>query len=375
MKFEKPKKKPKASVVQTSRKAPSPINFYGGWGENQALAGMFDSLREAVPIIDAAIDKILRLIGNVEIKCTTPSAQKYMDNFLDDVQVGACGRGIKAFLHQYLDRLLTWGTAVCEIIPYSDGTIAAIYCANNKDINLLPGENPLQIKICRNIPGEKKEIPHPDRVIVSALNPLPGEIQGTSILKGLPFVSSVLLKIINTVGVNWERIGNLRYAVTYKPSGNILDATLGADTLTQISTEWEKAMNSTEGVRDFVAVGDVDIKVIGADNQILDSEVPIRQMLEQIVAKLGIPPFMLGLSWSSTERMSQQQADILTSELESYRMLLNPVIKKICLWELRNAGFGDNIKIHWTDINLQDQVEKARAELYSAQAENLSKTE
>ena len=45
-------------------------------------------------------------------------------------------------------------------------------------------------------------------------------------------------------------------------------------------------------VRDFVAVGDVEIKAIGADEQILDSEVPIRQILEQVVAKTGIPPFM-----------------------------------------------------------------------------------
>ena len=40
----------------------------------------------------------------------------------------------------------------------------------------------------------------------------------------------------------------------------------------------------------FVAVGAVDIKVIGADNQLPDSELPVREMLEQIVAKLGIPP-------------------------------------------------------------------------------------
>lgn len=66
--------------------------------------------------------------------------------------------------------------------------------------------------------------------------------------------------------------------------------------------------------------------VIGADNQIIDTQVPVRQMLEQIVAKLGLPPFILGLSWSTTERMSQQQAEILASELESYRELLNSVI-------------------------------------------------
>lgn len=40
-------------------------------------------------------------------------------------------------------------------------------------------------------------------------------------------------------------------------------------------------------VRDFVSVGDVSIKAIGADNQILDSETPVRQILEQLVAKTG----------------------------------------------------------------------------------------
>ena len=58
-------------------------------------------------------------------------------------------------------------------------------------------------------------------------------------------------------------------------------------------------MNSNT-VKDFVAVGDVSVKVIGADNAVLDSEIPVRQLLEQIVSKLSIPPFLLGLQWSST---------------------------------------------------------------------------
>ena len=84
------------------------------------------------------------------------------------------------------------------------------------------------------------------------------------------------------------------------------------------------------GVSDFVAVGDVQIKAIGADGQQMDSEVPVRQMLEQIVAKMGIPPFLLGLSWSSTERMSSQQADMLTKRADGVPQNLEPAILKIC---------------------------------------------
>ena len=129
-------------------------------------------------------------------------------------------------------------------------------------------------------------------------------------------------------------------------------------------------MKSSEP-RDFISVGDVNIKAIGADNQIPDSQIPARLLLEQIVAKLSVPPFLLGLSWSTTEHMSSQQADILTSELEYYRRILEVPIRKICTTYLHFEGLDDRFTIEWDNINLQDEVELARARLYNAQAENL----
>ena len=140
-----------------------------------------------------------------------------------------------------------------------------------------------------------------------------------------------------------------------------------------LAGEWSRAMQDTRSgsVRDFVAVGDVDIQVIGADAPVLDSEVPVRQILEQVVAKTGIPPFMLGLSWSSTERMSSQQADLLTTEITAIRRNLTPVVERICRLWLRMHGYGCGFQVVWDDINLQDQVEEARAELYRQQARKL----
>ena len=129
---------------------------------------------------------------------------------------------------------------------------------------------------------------------------------------------------------------------------------------------------SDEGdVKDFVGAGDIDIKVIGADNQILDSSVPVRQLLEQIVAKTGLPPFMLGFSWSTTEKMSSQQADMLTSELESYRRLLTPVIRRIVERYLYGIGCESDFEVRWHDINLQDETELARAALLRAEAKQI----
>ena len=141
----------------------------------------------------------------------------------------------------------------------------------------------------------------------------------------------------------------------------------------QIVQEWSSAMAAgREGqVRDFVAVGDVDIKVIGADSPVLDSQVPVRQILEQLVARTGIPPFMLGLSWSATERMSAQQADLLTSEITAIRRTVEPALLRVAELWLQLHGFDDRVELEWEDIDLQDMVEEARAELYRAQADKL----
>ena len=139
----------------------------------------------------------------------------------------------------------------------------------------------------------------------------------------------------------------------------------------QIAKGWSEAMKSSGEVRDFVAVGDVEIKVIGGEAPILDSQVPVRQILEQLVAKTGLPPFLLGLNWSTTERMSTQQADILTSELWALRRTVEPILHKICKTYLALEGLDNRVEIQWNDISLQDIAQEAQADLYKAQAEKL----
>ena len=107
----------------------------------------------------------------------------------------------------------------------------------------------------------------------------------------------------------------------------------------------------------------------------MDSDVPVRQMLEQIVAKLGVPPFLLGLSWSSTERMSSQQADMLTSELDAYRRVLTPVVRRICSTWLTLAGYAPEVGVEWDEITMQDEVDHANARYLNAQARELERKE
>lgn len=361
----KQKPQPVAQAVQTAASAlPFPaLNSYVPLqsGENRLYA----ALREAVPIIDAAIDKIIRLIGAFEIQCENLDAQDSLNRFLKNVPVNATQAGVQSFLNSYLSQLLTYGNAVGEMVV-GNGEITALYNAGLDDVEF-KAVSPLKLEVCRREMGKSEPVSYPELVFCSALYPEPGSAKGVSLLHGLPFVSGILLQIYHTIGVNWERLGNVRFAVTYKPTGDAADRAFAKERAQQIAGEWSRAMQK-DSVSDFVAVGDVSIKAIGADNQILDSEIPVREMLEQIVAKLGIPPFLLGFSWSSTERMSSQQADILTSELQAYRRELNPVINRICVLWLRLNGYDPAFEIKWDNITLQDQVETANARYMNAKA-------
>ena len=332
---------------------------------------LYRSLREAVPIIDAALGKLGRLLGEFNVVCEDKRAEKSLSAFLQNVDVGGTRKGIYAFISTFFDELLTYGTAVGEIVTNGE-SVKSLYIADLKNVAISTGKTPLEVVICaQNEQGTFVPVKYPSLILKSVHNPEPGKLYGTSVLKGLPFVSDVLLKIFNTIGLNWERVGNVRFAVTYKPQNDSLDKAYARERAVQVASEWSKAMEKNGPVRDFVAVGDVEIKAIGADNQILESEVPVRQMLEQIVAKLGLPPFLLGLSWSTTERMSSQQADILTSEVESYRRELDPIIRQICKTYLVLSGLDCDFEIEWSDITLQDITEVSRSAYYEAQSKKI----
>ena len=337
-------------------------------------APLYRTLRQSIPIIDAALQKIVRLTVDFTLTAAEPEAQPLLSRFAVEVPVGASGRGLAAFAGQYLDSLLCYGSAVGEVVLDHDREkLLGLYLPPLSHLSFQQGSSPLEAVICAGEGRDRRPLPCPELILFTALHPAPGEITGQSLLSGLPAISRVLLQIYSAIGKNFERMGNLRYAVTYRPTPG--DGTDAAAVANEISREWSTAMQAAaEGeIRDFVAVGDVDIRVIGADNQFIATEVPVRQLLEQIVAKLGLPPFLLGLSWSSTERMSSQQSDLLTGELESYRRLLTPVLAKIAGLYLRSQGFAPEVAVEWAPISLQDETEEATARLTRAKAEELER--
>ena len=337
-----------------------------GSGEDR----VYRQVREAIPVLDAAVTKLVRLCGGFQVECRNKEAQKRLTAFLRRVPCGRGQEGIESFLSGYLDSMLTVGRAVGEMVV-AGGRLKAVCWGDVTQLQAVEGENPLDVVLHGpDEHGQLRPLPYQHLLLFTALNPEPEHPYGVSMFRGMPFLADILMKIYNTIGVNWERAGNVRYSVICK-AGDDVDAGSAAERGAQVAREWAKAMEDGKNgvVRDFVAVGDVQIKVIGGDAQVLDSQVPVRQILEQLVAKTGLPPFLLGFSWSTTERMSAQQADILTSELWALRRAVEPVLYRICKTFLALEGLDTQVDIQWDSISLQDITEEAQAELYRAQAE------
>lgn len=331
---------------------------------------IYRQLREAVPVLDAAVGKLVHLTGGFDVKCKNAEAEQKLKQFLRNVPCGRGQMGAECFLSGYLDSMLTYGRAVGEMVV-SGGKLQAVCWGDVTRLQVQEGENPLETVIYGpDKTGRMVALPYQHLLLLTTLNPEPAHPYGVSLFRGMPFLADVLMKIYKTIGTNWERAGNIRYSVICKGDED-MDPTTTQERGRQVAQEWSKAMEDGKNgmVRDFVAVGDVEIKVIGGEAPILDSQVPVRQILEQLVAKTGLPPFLLGLSWSTTERMSAQQADILTSELWALRRTVEPALRKICRTFLALEGLDDRVEIVWDEISLQDMTEQAKAELYKAQAE------
>ncbi|MDO5152161.1 MAG: serine/threonine protein phosphatase [Eubacteriales bacterium] len=337
-----------------------------GGGEER----IYREMREAIPVLDAAVGKMVRLCGGFQVKCWDKNAQQKLNDFLRMMPCGRGQMGIESFLSGYLDSLLTYGRAVGELVV-AGGRLRAVCWGDVTSLEVQEGDNALDMVLWgMDEHGLMRPLPYQHLLLFTTMHPEPAHPYGVSMFRGMPFLADILLKIYHTIGTNWERAGNIRYSVVCK-GGENLDPATAQERGKAVAAEWAKAMEDGKNgtVRDFVAVGDVEIKVIGGEAPILDSEIPVRQIMEQLVAKTGLPPFLLGLSWSTTERMSTQQADLLTSELWALRRTVEPAMLKICKTYLALEGLDNRVEIQWDDISLQDITQQAQAELYLAQAE------
>ena len=116
----------------------------GGFYRVEGIPGacekeLYSRLREQVPIIDACIGKIIRLVGGFRAVAEDERFQNGLDGFVRNIRVGASGVSLHTFLDCYLDSLLTYGSALAEIVYDRGGGVSGIYVAPMRKIEVREG--------------------------------------------------------------------------------------------------------------------------------------------------------------------------------------------------------------------------------------------
>jgi hypothetical protein len=92
------------AVPQTAGKS-HPFLSLSSYSPSHGDMELYKSLREAIPVIDAAIYKLIRLLGSFRVNCTDERAEEELKNFLGSVNVGGTRRGIDAFVGSFFEQL------------------------------------------------------------------------------------------------------------------------------------------------------------------------------------------------------------------------------------------------------------------------------
>lgn len=218
----------------------------------------------------------------------------------------------------------------------------------------------------------------PERMIYSAFNPENGQPYGVSLLRGIEFVSQILLKMHNATGQAWERFGDPVFHVSYKTKNRALkDGALDARRQ-KLATDLQAALtakrlgNSADFTTAVGADDDITVTIIGGDGKVLGIEMPARHMLEQILAKTGLPAWMLGMQFSTAERMADNQAEVVLQESKTrFEARLHGLNRVVETW-MRGRGLtwkpGD-WKLVQNLPNLRDELKRAQAGFLNAQTE------
>lgn len=383
----------------------------------------YEALREGIPIIDAAIRRLISLDGTIKIIGDNAKLVRELEDFCLNVPVNDHQKGIHAFLENCSNEKFEQGFSLPEFVATKDlKDIAELRVPDSKQIvfrrsvggraepwyrftnanlpanvtrYLSPGTLPERIlgatynqAVYVNSGWEVKL--DPANKLYFSINNENTDPYGVSLMRSMEFCSQILMTIQNSTKNTWERFGDPSLFVKYKTNRKDLGGTTSLEERRQkIQTDVSNAFRAKRkgSSADFVtavsADADMEIKVIGSDNQILTMDIPARHVLEQLVSKTGIPSWLLGMHWSTGERMASLEIEAALQDAKIRQLAMIPEFIRLFSAFLRLRGRSWNSittsvdkpgdwGIVFETPNLRDLVAQAQARFLNAQADQMN---
>lgn len=375
------------------------------WVAREVAPALYEALREAIPVLDAAINRLVTLDGIIRVEGQNDRIVQAIQQWMEDVRVGDMEQGFQAFYSGMGNELYEQGFAVGNHVLSQDRkAVVQLLVADSKGVAFRRGDQGLEVwyslpgpksgrrdgtdqveRVLRNsyqtgtllqyLQGNGYRMLNRETLVYAGLHNEAGNPYGVSLIRSMEFVSRVLLTMDNALLQTWERFGNPVFDVLYKTKSKGVDLDKRRKTLgdnLKAAMESKRKGNAVDFINAVGSGDDLTIRVLGADGQVLEIEAPAKHVLEQIVAKTGLPPWVLGYVWGTAERLALKQAELLGQESRTRFSLRKPWLKQVVATHLRAQG------ITWKDgdwdlvqelPNLQDIVGQAQAEFLQAQTQ------
>lgn len=343
---------------------------------NQSLP-LYDRLRETLPFLDVVPSIYYRMLGDFEIDTYgKENLKQKLQTFKERVQVGWYGMGFNNFLYQLLDGGIGSGMGIAEAVPEkSMSDINRLVIADPNSIVFVQKDGRLRLAQKAEFDFTPTIFENTDYIYYIAPDQRKGHPQGYSIYFSLPFVAQILYRMEKSIDNTICRIGDPTFIAGFEADKDV-NETMIKDGTTGFITSFKKAMVARKQgqVRDifFSAVGaKLKVDMLGNGKFIEGLEFPMNMMINQCVAKFGVPHRWLGFPKAEGMNSSASQVDLdmLTVKNDANRACLDPVIDRIFSLYLTLTGdAGAKWTYHWNAPTLFDEKEQAMARNFNAMA-------
>lgn len=339
-------------------------------------AQFYEFLREAIPVMDAAIWRLVSLDGFLVVEGNNSALVDEIQDWMESVPVNDLQTGLQAFHQNFSNEAFEQGFTLGEFVANSARTdIIGLRVADSKYIKF--NRTPTEMEIWQRADGDLQErkLNTANLLYWSILNENQNPY-GTPLFRSCEFVAQVLATMHNSLLNVWERFGDPSFSLVYKTGRK--DGNNHKDRCDALAKDLDSVVRAKRLGKsaDFVHAidkdSDIDIKVIGAVEQVLELEIPARHILEQIVSKTGLPPWMLGMHWSTTERLAEFESEMVLADIVTRQSAKLPTFKRVITTLLKMRGRtwkkGD-WELKFQQVNLHDVEKQARARFLNAQAD------
>lgn len=396
----------------------------------RAVTGDFyETMREKIPIFDAAINRLVSMNGTIKIIGDNDKLVSELEDICLNIPVNDHQKGLNAYQANHSNEAFEQGFAFGEMIATPDmKDLAELRVADSKfiafrlnaqgrtepwyrylDANAalqrFPSTNGQNIMQALSRPlvspfgglltvnGWQEKKLNPANKMYLSFNNENTDPHGVSVMRSTEFCAGILATIQTSFQHVFRRWGDPSFHVDYKTSKKNLGATALEDRRKELETTFTRIARakSLGNSADLVTAHDPDseikVVVIGADGKIIPAEIPLRHLLEQIVGKTGMPAWMLGIYWAVGERMASLEVETVLQDSKIRQFAMLPDYIRICStalalrgrkWKSINTTMDENKPGDWgikfETPNLRDEVARAQARFLNAQADQMQHT-